>query len=75
MGLNLNYIQSYSSYRIVNTFRLCYIKQLYIILYRETTAAWSENHEELINTTSKRDKEFFDVKPGGTYGNHWALNG
>jgi hypothetical protein len=43
------------------------------MLYRETIAVCSEIHTEHINTLCGQNVEFVNVKPSGTYGNHWAL--
>jgi hypothetical protein len=39
------------------------------MLYREITAVCSEIHTKHIN----QNVELLNVKPGGTYSNHWAL--
>jgi hypothetical protein len=43
--------------------------------YREIIAVCSEIHTKHINTLRGQNVEFANVKPGGTYSNHWALNG
>jgi hypothetical protein len=45
------------------------------MLYREIIAACSEIHTKHINTLWRQNVEFVNVKPGGTYSNHWALKG
>jgi hypothetical protein len=45
------------------------------MLYREIIAVCSEIHIKHINTLFGQNVEFFNVKPGGTYSNHWALKG
>ena len=45
------------------------------MLYREIIAVCSEIHTEHINTLCGQNGEFMNVKLGGTYSNHWALNG
>jgi hypothetical protein len=43
------------------------------MLYREIIAVCSEIHTKHINTLCGQIVEFVNVKPGGTYSNHWAL--
>jgi hypothetical protein len=43
------------------------------MLYREVMAVCSEIHTKHINTLCGQNVEFVNVKPGGTYSNHWAL--
>jgi hypothetical protein len=38
-------------------------------------AVCSQIHTKHINTLCERNVAFVDVKPGGTYSNHWALKG
>jgi hypothetical protein len=45
------------------------------MLYREIIAVCSEIHTKHINTLCGQNVEFVNVKPGGTYSNHWALKG
>jgi len=45
------------------------------MLYREIIAVCSEIHTKHINTLCGQKVEFANIKPGGTYGNHWALKG
>jgi hypothetical protein len=45
------------------------------MLYREIIAVCSEIHTKLINTLCGQNVQFVNVKPGGTYSNHWALEG
>jgi len=42
------------------------------MLYREIIAVCSEIHTKQINTLYGQKVEFFNVKPGGIYSNHWA---
>jgi hypothetical protein len=44
-------------------------------LYSEIIAVCSEIHTKHINTLCGQNVEFVNVKPGGTYSNHWALKG
>jgi hypothetical protein len=43
------------------------------MLYREMNAVYSEIHTKHINTLCGQNAHFLNVKPGGTYSNHWAL--
>jgi hypothetical protein len=43
------------------------------MLCRELIAVCSEIHTKHINTLCGQNVEFVNVKPGGTYSNHWAL--
>jgi hypothetical protein len=43
------------------------------MLYREIIAVCSEIHTKHINTLCGQNVEFVNVKPGGTYSDHWAL--
>jgi hypothetical protein len=43
------------------------------MLYREIIAVCSQIHKKHINTLCGQNVEFVNVKPGGTYSNHWAL--
>jgi hypothetical protein len=45
------------------------------MLYREIIAVCSEIHTKHINTLCGQNVEFVNVKPGGTYSNHGALEG
>jgi hypothetical protein len=45
------------------------------MLYREIIAVCSEIHTKHTNTLCGQNVEFFNVKLGGTYSNHWALKG
>jgi hypothetical protein len=40
--------------------------------YREIIAVCSETHTEHINALCGQNIEFLNVKPAGTYSNHWA---
>jgi hypothetical protein len=44
------------------------------MLYSEIIAVCSEIHTKHINTLCGQNVEFVNVKHGGTYINHWALN-
>jgi hypothetical protein len=37
-------------------------------------AVCSEIHTKHVNTLCGQNVEFVNVKPGGTYSSHWALN-
>jgi hypothetical protein len=45
------------------------------MLYSETIALCSEIHTKHINTPCGQNDELLNVKPGGTYSNHWVLKG
>jgi hypothetical protein len=45
------------------------------MLYREIIAVCSEIHTKHIDTLCGQNVEFVNVKPGGTYSNHWPLEG
>ena len=51
------------------------IKTSQLVLYREIIAVCSEVHTKLINTLCGQNVEFVNVKPGGSYSDHWALKG
>jgi len=38
-------------------------------------AVCSEVHTKHINTMCEQNEDLLNVKPGGTYSNHWTLNG
>jgi hypothetical protein len=43
------------------------------MLYKEIIAVGSEINRKQINTLCGQDVEIVNVKPGGTYSDHWAL--
>jgi hypothetical protein len=45
------------------------------MLYSEIIAVCSEIHTKHINTLWGQNVELLNVKDGGTYSNHWALEG
>jgi hypothetical protein len=45
------------------------------MLYREIIAVWSQIHTNHINTLCVQNVEFLNVTAGGTYSDHWALEG
>jgi hypothetical protein len=45
------------------------------MLCREIIADCSEIHTKHINTLCGHKVELLNVKPGGTYSDHWALEG
>jgi hypothetical protein len=45
------------------------------MLYSEIIAVCSEIHTEHTNTLCGQNIELLNIKPGGTYSNHWALEG
>jgi hypothetical protein len=46
-----------------------------LMLYSEIIAVCSEIHTKHINAVCGQNVEFVNVKHGGTYSNHWALEG
>ena len=46
-----------------------------LMLYREIIAVCSEIRTKHINTLCGQNVELLNVEPGGTYSDHWALNG
>ena len=51
------------------------IKTSQLMLYREIVAVCSQIHTKHINTLCGQNVELLNVKPRGTYSNHWALKG
>jgi len=49
------------------------IKSTQLIMYRETIAVCPEIHTKHINTLRGQNVESLNVKPGGTYSDHWAI--
>ena len=45
------------------------------MLYREIIAVCSQIHTKHINTLCGQNVELLNVKPGGTYSDHWAWKG
>jgi hypothetical protein len=45
------------------------------MLYREIIAVCSEIHTKYIHTLYGQNVELLNIKPGGTYSDHWALKG
>ena len=45
------------------------------MLYREIIAVCSEIHTKHTNTLCGQNVGFDNVKPGGTYSDHWAVKG
>ena len=43
------------------------------MIYREIIAFGSEIHTKHINILCGQNVELLNVKPGGTYSDHWAL--
>ena len=43
------------------------------MLYSEIIAVCSQTHTKHVNTLCGQKVEFVNVKPGGTYSDHWAL--
>jgi hypothetical protein len=46
-----------------------------LILFGETVAVYCENHTEHTDTLCEQNAEFYCIKAGGTYSNHWVLQG
>ena len=46
-----------------------------LMLYREIIAVCSQIHTKHINTVCGQNVELLNVKPGGTYSDHWAAKG
>ena len=44
------------------------------MLYREVIAGCSQIHTKHINTLCGQNVELLNVKPSGTYSDHWALS-
>jgi hypothetical protein len=51
------------------------IKTSQLMLCREIIAVCCDIHTKHINTLCGQNVELLNVKPGGTYSNHWALKG
>jgi hypothetical protein len=51
------------------------VKSNQLMLYSEIIAACSQIHTKNTNILCAQNVELLNVKPGGTYSNHWALNG
>ena len=51
------------------------IKTSQLMLYRETVAVCSRIHTKHINTLYGQYTEFLNITAGGTYNDHWALEG
>jgi len=51
------------------------IKTSQLKLYSEKVAVCSQIHTKHINTLCGQNVEFVNVKGGGTYSDHWALEG
>jgi hypothetical protein len=45
------------------------------MLYREVIAVCSQIHTKHINTLGGKNGEFANIKHGGTYSDHWVLEG
>jgi hypothetical protein len=66
--INQNYTYIFRPYRALNTLRLGYNNQ-------SLNAVCSEMHKKHTKTVCGQNVEFLDVKPGGTYSNHRAVEG
>jgi hypothetical protein len=45
------------------------------MLFGETVAVYCENHTEHTDTLCGQNAEFWGVKAGGKYSDHWVLKG
>jgi len=45
------------------------------MLYTELIAVCSEIRQKHTNTPCDQNVEFLNFKPGGTYSNHWTIEG
>ena len=45
------------------------------MMYSEIIAVCSQIHTKHINTLCEQNVELLNVKPGGTYSDHWAVKG
>jgi len=45
------------------------------MLYKEVIPVLSQIHAKHINALCGQNVELLNVKPGGTYSDHWALKG
>jgi hypothetical protein len=43
------------------------------MLHEEIIAVWNEIHTQHINAICSKNVEVLNVRPGGTWNNHWAL--
>ena len=75
-------IQTFFSYGAVNDFHLnemkiiyCVIKTSQLILYTEIIAFCSQIHTKHINALYGQNVDLLNVNPGGTYSDHWTLEG
>ena len=67
---------SWTSAELVRTAQcVCVIKTSQLLWHREIIAVCSQVHTKHINTLCGQNVEFVNVKPGGTYSNHWTLKG
>jgi hypothetical protein len=46
-----------------------------LTLYREIIAVCSEIHTKHVNTLCGQNVELLNIKPDGTYSDHWAVEG
>jgi hypothetical protein len=45
------------------------------MLFKETVAAYSENHTKPVTHSMDKNADLLDIKAGGKYSNHSALKG
>jgi hypothetical protein len=46
-----------------------------LMLFRKTFAVFCENKSKYTDALRRQNAEFFYVKTGGAYSDHWALKG
>jgi hypothetical protein len=61
-----------SSYLTENTLGLRYTVQPRLTLFKEIIGVYCEIHAKHTNTLCGQNAEFWYVKSGGTYSNHWV---
>ena len=71
--MNLQYLKTQSVPRSKHCVSV--VKTSQLMLYREIMAVCSEIHTKHINSLRGQSVEFVNIKSGGTYSDHWALEG
>jgi hypothetical protein len=66
-------IKEFSSYLTGNTLQVSATKPNRLMLFGETVAVYCENHTEHTDTLCGQNAEYYNVKAGATYSNHWTL--
>ena len=72
--MNVNTGGTYSNHWAIEGY-ISVVKTSQLVLYREIIAVCSQIHIKHINTLCGQNVELLNVKPGGTYSDHWALKG